>query len=774
MFKSLSLKAKLILIILFAGVLPLLITATLMLNKAKTSMETTTFNQLESIDEALKVQVEDYFQQIQHQIVSFSENRMVIDAMREFKSSFHEFSPDGLPKDYMTNLAGYYSGPFADEFRVRNGAEVNYSSLIPNGKAAVAQYHYISNNKFPLGKKDSLDMAEDGSKYSEQHALYHPIIRSYLEKFGYYDIFLVDPDTGNIVYSVFKELDFGTSLKTGPYSGSNFAKVFKTALNGGNRDADFLVDFEPYTPSYEAPASFISSQIYDPVTNKLEGILIFQMPVDKINQIFQFHKGLGETGEVYLVGKDHLMRSQSSRVEENTILVTKVKTEATESALSGEKGSGLIEGFKGEMTLASYSPVEIKGLDWAIITEISESEAFAAVRSLQMWIFISVALTSVALIALSYLFARSVYRQIGADPSEVERIAASIAKGNLNVEAKSEDSIGIYAAILAMQHKLREVITSVKENTDSINIASTQVSATAQSLSQGASEQSASVEETSASIEEMAASINQNSENARLTDNIASEAAVSAREGGKAVKETVSAMQQIAERISIIEEIAYQTNMLALNAAIEAARAGEHGKGFAVVAAEVRKLAERSQTAAGEISSLTGDSVSIAERAGGMLNEMLPNINKTAELVQEISSASEEQATGAEQINTVMTQLDTVTQQNAAASEELAATATEMQGQMNSLLNMIGFFNLSGDMNREANGFGDGEMPSSYMAPSTPSYASSTGSSQAPEPRSYSSAPQSEAPSAQPHVGGSDGSAGGDYSSDDDKYFKRF
>ena len=762
MFKSLSLKAKLISITLMAGLLPLLVTATLMLNKAKSSLETQAYNQLESIKEGQKVKVEDYFRQIQNQVVSFSEDRMVIEAMRDFKSSFHDLSADklGLPKDYQNSVNAYYSGPFAEEFRNKNDRDVNYSPLIPTGLEAVAQYLYISNNQFPLGRKHNLDQANDGSRYSEYHKKYHPIIRSYLEKFGYYDIFLLDPQTGHIVYSVFKELDFGTSLKTGPYSGTNFARAFSAAANGGNKDAYHLLDFEPYVPSYEAPASFISSQIYDPITGQLEGVLIFQMPVDKINSIFEFHKGLGETGESYLVAKDLMMRSQSRLESDATILVAEAKTEAAKKAIEGESGVGVVTGRKGAEVLASYSPVDLKGVDWAIVTEIEESEAFAAVSDLQFSIFVSVGLTAFVLIVLSYSFSRGIYQQIGADPRELEEIADQISKGNLDVQRVSEGpAIGIYSAILTMQQKLKEVITSVKDNADSINIASTQVSATAQSLSQGASEQSASVEETSASIEQMAASINQNSENASLTDNIATEAAASAREGGTAVRETVAAMQQIAERISIIEEIAYQTNMLALNAAIEAARAGEHGKGFAVVASEVRKLAERSQTAAGEISSLTSDSVSIAERAGGMLNEMLPNINKTAELVQEISSASEEQATGAQQINAVMTQLDTVTQQNAAASEELAATAAEMQGQMSSLLQVISFFNLS---NNAVGVDHEYAPPSSQYAMPTPN----------PQPASMPAPQVTPSVPSQPVSG--DGGSSNDYCADDDKYFKRF
>ena len=273
--------------------------------------------------------------------------------------------------------------------------------------------------------------------------------------------------------------------------------------------------------------------------------------------------------------------------------------------------------------------------------------------------------------------------------------AKQVAQGNLMIELKKRsENDELMESLANMVDKLKEIVREVQAAADSVATGGQELSATAQTLSQGATEQAASAEEISASMEEMSSSIKQNADNSSQTEKIASKSANDAREGGKAVNETVLAMKEIATKISIIEEIARQTNLLALNAAIEAARAGEHGKGFAVVASEVRKLAERSQTAAGEISELSGRSVQVAESAGQMLTAILPDIQRTAELVQEISASSKEQDAGADQVNRAIQQLDQVIQQNASAAEEMASTTEELAGQAEQLKSTIAFFTI--------------------------------------------------------------------------------
>jgi methyl-accepting chemotaxis protein len=304
-------------------------------------------------------------------------------------------------------------------------------------------------------------------------------------------------------------------------------------------------------------------------------------------------------------------------------------------------------------------------------------------------------------IAIAYFITRSITKPIFLGVQFAETVAAGDLSRTLDI--KQKDEIGQLAdALNGMVFKLKQVVVDVQGASDNVASGSQELSASSEEMSQGATEQAAAAEEASSSMEQMAANIRQNADNAIQTEKIASKSAEDAIAGGEAVEQTLAAMKEIASKISIIEEIARQTNLLALNAAIEAARAGEHGKGFAVVAAEVRKLAERSQHAAAEISDLSGSSVEVAEKAGEMLSKMVPDIRRTAELVQEISAASKEQDTGAEQVNKAIMQLDQVIQQNASASEEMASTSEELSSQAEQLQDTISFFKVDNSSGAKA------------------------------------------------------------------------
>ncbi|MCE1246405.1 MAG: methyl-accepting chemotaxis protein [Firmicutes bacterium] len=727
-FNDLRISRKLLLGFLFIGIAAITAISYAGYNTARTSLEKESFNKLTAVRELKATQIEDYFQQLRNQAETFAEDRTIVEAMHDLKKGFHSIHKDlNITPEKMAqldeNLKVYYQNEFLK--RLNDNLTKKVTTYAPNWPqdidSRICQYLYVSSNKNKVGEKLNLDDAGDGSFYSRAHAKYHPIIKNYLTKFGYYDVFLVDPDTGHIVYTVFKEVDYSTSLLYGPYKDTNLGQVVKEALKG-KKGFVKLADFKPYAPSYQAPASFIASPIYD--DGKLIGVLAFQMPVDKINKIMTSNEkwpevGLGKSGESYIIGDDYTMRNQSRFLIEdpqgfiNTIKkaglpsdtvdeintfktaigLMPVKTTGTQAVMNGQKGEQLFKDYRGVEVLSAFRPLNIEDVKWGIMSEIDKSEAFSPVVSLRNQIVMWAGVLLVIIVVVAFWFAGLITKPI----LEALNAANSLSNGDLtiDIQVNSKDETGqLMNGMKNMLDALRQIILQVKMAAQNVASGSKELSAASQDISQGATEQASVAEQVSSSMEEMASSIKINTENASSTEKIAMKSSVEAAEGGKSVKETVEAMKQIAGKIGIIDEIARQTNMLALNAAIEAARAGEHGKGFAVVASEVRKLAEKSQNAAGEIVELSAQGLTISEKAGQILDTIVPDIRKTSDLMQEISISSNEQNKGAEQVNKAIIQLDQVIQKNAGMSEEMASTAEELASQAESLLDSISFFKM--------------------------------------------------------------------------------
>lgn len=373
------------------------------------------FEQLKSITSTKKLSIEYYFDIIRNQILTFAENKMIGEAVKAFRDAFYAIRQDMPPQQLLTwqqELTQYYTNEFIPHLSHNTDRVEDVTQYIPTDpRTILLQYQYIAANPNPTGAKSLLNDPLDGSQYSHVHATYHPIIRSFLEKFGYYDIFLIDHETGDMLYSVFKEVDFGTSLLSGRYSNTNFGHVVRQAIAGSSSFVK-LIDFEPYDPSYRTPASFIACPIFD--QGKKAGILVFQMPINKINQILtgntQWHKdGLGESGETFIAGSDYTMRSiarqliqkpdqyeeylakaghdsatiRQIRQTNTNILLETIRTGAVTQALQGASGVQLETNAGGQQVLNAFAPLNIEDVHWVIVSTMTEHEASERINDLR-------------------------------------------------------------------------------------------------------------------------------------------------------------------------------------------------------------------------------------------------------------------------------------------------------------------------------------------------------------------------------------------------------
>jgi len=437
LLNHLSIKTKLIVMLLVVSLCAMLASTLICSSAGRSILTQKVFNQLTSLRAAKTYQIQDYFESINNHSQTLSEDLTVVGAIQEFKTAYGELEKSTIPADFDAKIDTYYRTQFLTKLaRTNQGSPVLASYTPKTAAARYLQYHYIAANPNPVGKKLLLDNPGDDSAYSRAHARYHPIFRNIVEKYGYYDMFLIDRE-GTVVYTVFKETDFTTNFTNGPYNESNLASAVKATRQAKGTGYVKIVDFKPYSPSYSAPAAFIAAPIFN--GSEFLGILAFQLPVDKINNVMTGNKnwkqsGLGDSGETYLVGSDYLMRSASrfqiedpeghakilasigtdektiKKIKEfnTTILLQEVKTTGVKEALFGKQGTQAIDDYRNIPVLSSYAPLDIDGLKWVILAEMDVSEAYASIHSFEQKVVIGATLI-IALITLVAMWLTAIF-----------------------------------------------------------------------------------------------------------------------------------------------------------------------------------------------------------------------------------------------------------------------------------------------------------------------------------------------------------------------------